>query len=144
MKSYLADVNVWVALCSDRHIHYAAAQDWFAGVAPAGVSFCRLAQLGLLRLLTNSKVMGRDVVSPARAWHVYDLLCEDLRVTFAAEPLEMEPAFRSLTRNRIAGSGLWTDAYLAALAKARGLTVVSFDRGFRGMPGVDSLILPAH
>lgn len=46
MRSFLVDVNVWVALCLDRHVHYAPARDWFAGVGPGGASFCRVTQLG--------------------------------------------------------------------------------------------------
>lgn len=141
MKSFLVDVNVWLALAYDRHIHYRPAHAWFANVAPESALFCRFTQVGFLRLLTNSKVMGADVMGQTAAWRVYDALCRDLRVSFVGEPAGVEPAFRRLTQNRHAVPGNWTDAYLAALAVTHGLTVVSFDRGFMKMEKVEAMIL---
>ncbi len=141
MKSFLVDVNVWVALSSDRHAHYDAAHRWFAGVDAGGAAFCRLTQLGYLRLLTNERVMGEDVLSQREAWRTYDRICEDLRVSFVSDPPEAEGVLRSLTQSGQSGAGPWTDAYLAAVAKTRGLAVVSFDRGFRQLCGADALIL---
>lgn len=142
MKSYLADVNVWLALCSDRHVHYAAAHRWFASVAPGQAFLCRLTQLALLRLLTNRRVMDEDVLSQAGAWRVHDRLREDVRVAYMDEPPGLEAAFRRLTHTHLPALGGWTDAYLAALALTRGLTLVSFDQGFRHLEGIDALILP--
>ena len=142
MKSFLVDINVWLSLSLDRHIHYADAHRWFSSVDPAGACFCRLTQLGFLRLLTNTKVMGKDVMSQLGAWRVYDRLCEDARVAYLPEPPAMESDLRALTRNRQPAQGVWTDAYLAALARTRGLTMVSFDRGFLRMEGVQTVILP--
>jgi len=59
-----------------------------------------------------------------------------------AETFDLEPALRRLTQAESPGAGVWSDAYLAALAAARRLTVVSFDRGFRNLCGADALILP--
>lgn len=39
------------------------------------------------------------------------------------------------------GPRLWTDAYLAAYARAGGLTVVTFDRGFRQFPDLSCELL---
>ena len=141
MRSFWVDVNVWLALSSDRYLHYETAHRWFGNVGPGGAAFCRFTQLGYLRLLTNARAMGRDVLNQAGAWRVYDTLCQDARVTFVSEPLEVESAFRRLTQRRDAAINVWTDAYLAALAKTRGLTIVSFDQGFRSLDGVDTLIL---
>jgi toxin-antitoxin system PIN domain toxin len=143
MRSFWVDINVWIALCSDRHVHYGAAHAWFAKVGPACARFCRLTQLGFLRLLTNPQVMENDVKSQIGAWRVYDALCEDIRVGFVSEPHQIEGLFRTLTQSRQATATGWVDAYLAALAKTRGLTIVSFDRGFKNMAGIDALILPA-
>jgi len=142
MRSFLVDANVWLALCSDRHVHHAAAHRWFPTVPPGGAFLCRLTQLALLRLLTNARVMGVDVLTQAGAWSVYDRLRQDARVGYTDEPLGLEAAFRHLTQTRQPAAGAWTDAYLAALAETRGLTVVSFDRGFRRLGGIDALILP--
>ena len=142
MKSFLVDVNVWVALSSDRHVHYEAAHRWFAGVAPGGAVFCRLTQLGYLRLLTNPRVMGDDAVNQREAWRIYDRLREDARVGYVAEPPDVEDALRDLTQSGQPGASVWTDAYLAAVARTRGLAVVSFDRGFGRFSRVEALLLP--
>jgi len=51
---YLPDVNVWIALAADQHIHHNVAKRWFTGIQDDQVLFCRITQLGFLRLLTNS------------------------------------------------------------------------------------------
>ncbi len=141
MRSFLVDVNVWVALSYDRHIHYAAAHRWFEDVGPGEAAFCRLTQLGYLRLLTNPRVMGEEVRTPRQAWGIYDLLCEDLRVAFVSEPPEVEATFRDITRGFPVGAAVWTDAYVAAVARVRKMRIVSFDRGFGALAGPDALIL---
>jgi predicted nucleic acid-binding protein len=57
------DVNVWLALSCERHLHYPAARTWFEQLEDsARACFCRLTQIGLLRLLTTDAVMGEDEV----------------------------------------------------------------------------------
>ena len=136
------DINVWVALTHAAHVHHGLARDWFTDL-PAGArfSFCRLTQLGLLRLLTAAAVMGDDeVLSQKEAWAVYDRWIEDRRVTMVDEPPLLERRFRALTRSRQASPKAWADAYLAAFADAAQLTLVTFDRGFRGRVGSLALL----
>jgi len=140
-KITLPDINVWVALASDRHIHHELAREWFAEQRAGGTAFCRVTQMGFLRLLTNSRVMGDDVVSQRQAWGVYDHLTRVPRVVFAQEPADIEPVWKKLTQSAYAATGLWTDAYIAALALLHNFTVVSFDEGFRRIAGLDSTIL---
>jgi uncharacterized protein len=85
---WLPDVNVWIALASDRHEHHALARRWFDSLAQAAC-FCRVTQMAFLRLLTNSKVMGEDVLSPSNALAVYADLLTDERVRFRAERNEV-------------------------------------------------------
>lgn len=72
--SILADVNVWLATLVESHPHHAAARRWWRedvladGRRPV---FCRVTQLGLLRLLTNEQVMGPNRRSLAAAWRDY-------------------------------------------------------------------------
>jgi toxin-antitoxin system PIN domain toxin len=70
LKTCLPDINVWIALASDRHVHHEAAKSWFAGIEPGGTAFCRVTQMGFLRLTTNRHVMGADVVTQKEAWQV--------------------------------------------------------------------------
>ena len=129
----LPDVNVWIAAASDRHEHHAAARRWFDS-ASAPVCFCRLTQMAFLRLLTNPKVMGEDILSPAAAIAVYRQLFSDERVRFEAEPANIENAWVSLMTIAGASGSTWTDAYLAAFAMEAGFRLISFDRGMRRWP----------
>jgi len=122
-----------VALSYDRHVHHIAALRWFEALAPTSrLFFCRLTQLGLLRLLSAGAVMGPDQAkSQQEAWKAYDLWLEDQRVEFLDEPSGLEPTFRAMTRSAKASPKDWADSYLAAFAQAARLTVITFDRAFQ-------------
>jgi len=134
LRSFLfPDVNVWIALTLESHVHNAIAARWLAGLGrDSTLCFCRITQLSLLRLLTTQAVMGSEVMSQAEAWHVYDQWLEDTRVVFLNEPAGLEPAFRAHSRRRDPSPKDWTDSYLVAFASASGLTLVSFDQGLQG------------
>ena len=70
--TYLVDVNVWFALSYVAHVHHSIARSWFDGTESDQAALCRITQSGLLRLLTNSKIMGN--VLTAQSWAVYDFL----------------------------------------------------------------------
>ncbi len=57
MMVSLPDVNIWIALAAEGHVHHAPAREWFTAQADVSVAFCRITQMGLLRLLTNPDVM---------------------------------------------------------------------------------------
>jgi len=128
------DINVWVALTYQRHIHYQSAHKWFDPLPPtARLFFCRLTQLGLLRLLTVPAVMGADQARSQRdAWRAYDYWFEDQRIEFLEEPGDLQAEFRRLTQSAQASPKDWADSYLAAFAHVSRLTVVTFDQGFQG------------
>lgn len=84
--TYLPDVNVWIALAAERHIHNRTARDWFGGVRGEGLAFCRITQLGFLRLVTNRHVMQEEVLTPALAWHAYRMLRLDRGIGYVREP----------------------------------------------------------
>jgi predicted nucleic acid-binding protein len=93
--------------------------------------FCRLTQLGLLRLLSAAAVMGPDQAkSQQEAWKAYERWLEDERIELLDEPGGLETHFRALTRSRQASPKDWADSYLAAFAVASRLTVVTFDQAF--------------
>ena len=56
-KRSFPDINVWFALAVADHPHHSAAIGWW-NAATAAAGFCRLTQIGLLRLLTTAAVMG--------------------------------------------------------------------------------------
>ncbi len=135
----LADVNVWLASVVQQHPHHESAIAWWRReVLPAGteVLFCRVTQLGFLRLLSNETVMGPSRRTPRQAWRDYDRLRAQSPVGFVPEPDGIEETLRSQTSHEEASASLWTDAYLAALAQAAELTLATFDRGFGRYAGL--------
>ena len=63
--SALCDVNVLLALVTDRHALHGFAVRWLEDVYSGEAVVCRIAQMGLLRLLNNPAVMQEDVLNVA-------------------------------------------------------------------------------
>jgi toxin-antitoxin system PIN domain toxin len=133
-RSFLfPDINVWIALTYEGHVHHRHARGWFGTLASsAHLFFCRFTQLGLLRLLTSEAVMGRDdIMNQDGAWEAYDQWLHDRRVAFLDEPAGLDAQFRAATRRlRQPAPKDWADSYLAAFADASDFTVVTFDQAF--------------
>jgi toxin-antitoxin system PIN domain toxin len=129
MKSYFPDINLWLALAYQGHQHHPIAATWFNELAGTA-GFCRITQIGFLRLLTHPLIMGDETKNQKEAWAAYDRLIEDSRVIFylEPEPHEFDREFRSLTSSSRSSAQQWPDAYLAAFARVAGLTLVTFDR----------------
>lgn len=138
MTSYLIDINVWLALTWRLHPASPVAHKWLATLAKekTRLVFCRITQLGLLRLLTNEAVMGDSVLNIAQALLVFDQWCEDPRVELVTEPKGMEPAFRHAAEEfakRAATKVLparkvLMDAYLCGFAETEQATLVTLDK----------------
>lgn len=133
MTSYLIDINVWLALSWVGHPHSKTASAWLDVLTKSRTRllFCRVTQLGVLRLLTNTSLMGGSVLTTAEALRAVDLWNEDPRVDFVAEPKGIESVFRQSLKafaNRTATKVIM-DAYLVGFADAEQATLVSFDRG---------------
>lgn len=127
-KIFLPDVNVWLALASHRHIHSKICSEWLDSLHSGPVVFCRVSQMGLLRLLTNESVMRSDVLSSKDAWHIYRTILADERISFAPEPFALEPEWKKRTAQDRPTPKVWTDAYLAAFAQAGGMRLVTLDK----------------
>jgi toxin-antitoxin system PIN domain toxin len=127
----LPDLNVWLALSWANHTHSKAAWNWFSRQEDNRFFFCRLTQLGLLRLLATSAVMGEDVRTIGQAWKVYDRWLEDSRVGIRQEAFEIDMAFRAATRpvSRLSSPKALGDCYLLAVSRVTDGTLVTFDRG---------------
>src|ERR1700683_1672218 len=94
-KIYLPDINVWLAIAADGHIHHRDATAWFDAISAVEAAFCRITQMGFLRLLTNAHAMHEDVRTQKEAWRVFDKLRDDERVTYLAEPEGLEREWRA-------------------------------------------------
>jgi hypothetical protein len=123
----LVDVGVWLAAVWGRHAHYPVASDWFNRQAD-DLAFCRVTQMGLLRLLSNPAIMGGDAVDRSHAWRLFDRLWSDERVLWADEPDELNAVWRAISARDDKSHKLWTDDYLAAFAQASDLTLATLDR----------------
>jgi toxin-antitoxin system PIN domain toxin len=142
-SSHFPDVNVWLALTHSQHVHHNAAAQWFDFAGDSAFFFCRFTQLGLLRLLTNAQVMGEETMTQRGAWAAYHRWFEDGRVAFMPEPATagFEQVFEAATLRLRPATKLWADAYLAAFARVAGLSVVTFDRGFPRLAGLEVELL---
>jgi toxin-antitoxin system PIN domain toxin len=124
---YLPDVNVWIALAAERHTLHRVARRWFGNLQDEKLAFCRVTQLGFLRLLTNKYVMQDEVMTPDDAWQAYRVVRLDRRIGYLAEPDELSETWQAFTEGPLSSPNLWTDAYLCAFAHAARLTLVTFD-----------------
>ena len=132
-SSIFPDVNVWLAATHQQHVHHQAAVEWIRSQSGCEFYFCRVTQLSFLRLLTNEKVMGDEVLSQQGAWNAYSRWMNQLPVRFSAEPdpVELDRFFQKLTtqsRRSRSSPKLWADAYLASFAKCTGFVLVTFDK----------------
>ena len=138
---FLPDINLWLALAFERHVHHPIAKDWFSRAPQSSCTFCRYIQQGFLRLATNPKAFGEDSLSLTEAWKLYDTILSDQRVVFANEPAGMEIAWRAYTTGPNVSRLIWSDAYLAGFAQTASLKIASFDRGFSRYEGLDFELL---
>lgn len=111
------------------------------GLSAGEAAFCRITQMGLLRLLTNHHVMRDAVLSQAQAWNVCLELERDERTLFCSEPAGIERRWRDLSKKARSSGSLWTDCYLRAFGDLAGLTIATFDRTFAGSPQTGAVIL---
>jgi uncharacterized protein len=137
----LLDANVWLALAYSDHVHHPEAAKWFEAQHAGTCAFCRISQLALLRLLTNSKVMGDSVLSQRDAWNTFEAFRSDFRVTLVTEPESLDVDFKKFANAATPSNVTWTDAYLASLALISEYELVTFDRGLTKYPGVNVKLL---
>jgi toxin-antitoxin system PIN domain toxin len=123
----LVDVGVWLAAVWGRHGHHPIAAEWF-GQEEDDLVFCRVTQMGLLRLLSNPAIMGDDAIDRSQAWRTYDQLWADERVLWAEEPSELDAVWRAISARDDRSHKLWTDDYLAAFAQAGDAMLVTLNR----------------
>ena len=138
---YLPDINVWLALAFDVHVHHKRALEWFDSLPPRSCGFCRLTKQGFLRLASNPAVLNESAVTLDHAWSCYDALLSDDRVFVLAEPAGLEASWRRLTQRRSYSHRVWSDAYLVAFAEKASLQVVTFDCGIRDYAEAQAVVL---
>ena len=132
-SSIFPDINLWLALTYEKHIHNEAAVQWYGSLEPLPrFVFCRHTQMGLFRLLSNEAVLKQDVFDQLGCWQVYDRWMGSGLAVFAEEPAGLEYAMRAQTSTPMRTAKAWADAFLAAFAETAGLTLVTFDKALAG------------
>ena len=138
----LPDLNVWLALIWPEHIHHQHAVLYWEQQAAEQVLFCTVTALGLVRLVCQPKLMGTAVRNAAEASDLLHALCQQPGVQLAKPEHNGWEVFHQLLRGGKIPAPLCTDAHLAALAMANGWRLVSFDRDFERIAGLQRLLLP--
>ena len=139
--SDLPALNVWLALADPDHEHHLRAREYWDSEAASSLAFCRITMLGLLRLLTNRKVMRNDPFTPEQAWLAYRSFLALPEVTFLPEPAAAESQMAAWTDVPQFAASRWTDAWLAAFAVSARFRLVSFDSDFGSFRGLTFLHL---
>lgn len=138
----IADANVLLPLLTEGHAHRDPANTWWEASDDAEVGLSLPVRMGLLRLLTNVRVMGSGTLRPSQAWSAVQRLIDDPRVTVIEQvPSAHGKLWYDNVARREPTPDLWTDAWLAALAQAQDCEMVTFDRGFRSFTKLNLRLL---
>ena len=132
----LPDLNFWLALGWSGHPHHRRARLYWEDEAAADVVFCSVTALGLVRLLSQPKVMGHSVCSLASAAGILRGFLGQPGVSFQSEPASSWEVFEQLVSQGEWPARFCTDAHLAATALVQGHRLVSFDADFARFPGL--------
>ncbi|MCZ6672570.1 MAG: PIN domain-containing protein [Verrucomicrobia bacterium] len=138
----LADVNVLLALADSRHNHHERSINWFdSQESGSRLLICRVAQMGLLRLLVNSSVMQGEPLTLPQAWAYYGNFIQNPNVSESREPVGLQSKWAELSFDFGSSPKVLAEAYLAAFAISSGFKLVTFDKGFEQFNGLDLAIL---
>ena len=96
--------------------------------------------LGLVRLLSNPKVMGEQALDLKQSLATYLRFAALPEIGWQAEPSDCGDRLQQLVALDLTAR-LLTDAYLAAFAESSRLRMVTFDKDFGRFQGLDCLRL---
>lgn len=136
----LPDVNIWLALVDENHPHHEVCKNYWHNSSAPEIVFCRITALAFLRLSTHPKVLSRPL-NAAEAWDIYQRYRTEADIGFIEDSEDIDAEFMDLSRSTDFPHHLWTDCYLAALAKGRNCRVVSLDSDFHRFPNLEFLHL---
>ena len=121
----LLDVNVWVALLDDAHIHNTEALKLFRQ-PKLTIASCALTENGVLRVLNLPGYANRAPPGFEAVREKLALACRDMDHAFWSCNVSLRVA-SVLNWSRIMGHNQITDAYLLALAVHHGGALATFD-----------------
>jgi toxin-antitoxin system PIN domain toxin len=137
----LPDLNLWLALAWSGHPHHATACRYWEEQAAHTVVFTTVTALGLVRLLSQPRVMGEAALSLGQASAVQTAFLEQPGVRLVDDAAASWPVFRQLLSRGTWPVQFCTDVHLAAIAISAGWRLVSFDRDFGRLNGLALLPL---
>lgn len=142
----LLDVNVWLALADETHVHHSRARRYWDEESGEQIAFTGATMLGFVRLLTNRAAMNNLPMSAPEAWQVYRAFRALPEVVWIGELDDDAHATDALLEGWLSGADgfstlQWTDAHLASIAATFGCRLVSFDSGYRKFQPLDFLHL---
>lgn len=110
------NLNVWIALSIRTHEHHHIAWTWYRSLRELEeLAFCRMSQLGLMRLLSTQSVAKHETLNQLQAWAVFDGWMENGGATYLEEPFGIETEFRFYASRATPSPKGWGDSYLLAL-----------------------------
>lgn len=130
--NYLLDVNVFVALLSENHIHHQLVTAWF-NTPDLKWSICAFTEAGFLRNATAPRP-GQITMTEAT------VLLKRLAQHPGYHYLPIEADWQTLCSPffpRLYGTKQVTDAYLLGLAVRSGLVLVTMDKAIIHLAGVE-------
>jgi predicted nucleic acid-binding protein len=123
------DLNVWVALSLRAHEHNDLAWKWYRSLRHnEELAFCRMSQIGMMRLLSTQSIAKDETLTQLGAWAVYDGWIKNGGAVFMEEPLGIDIEFRFYADRSTPSPKEWGDSYLIAFAAAASLPLVTFDK----------------
>lgn len=133
MSEALLDANVLIALATPEHPARTACIQWFNAEAARAFATCALTEGALLRFVLRTQ--PRPSIP----------LALELLTAIQALPghrfIEAAPSYREARLVDVRGHRQLTDAWLAALARRHGLSLVTLDAGLAAVHGDVALLL---
>ena len=124
MTRALLDINVLLSLLDSDHVDHGRAHDWLDREIDAGWASCAITENGFVRIISQRRYPSP--ISPTEAIELLSRARDGGQHEFwPCDVSLLDP--RIVDRSRLHGPRQVTDAYLLALATARGGRFVTFD-----------------
>ena len=137
----MCDVNVLLALVTERHAHHQRCKNWWMTRDHASpLLICREVQIALFRLLSTEAVMSEDALPLSQAWALYASLLKSGGFRRVLEPRGLDVEWERLCRPYERSPKIVMDAFLAAFAISGGYTLVTLDGAFAHFRGLSFLV----
>ena len=129
---FLLDVNVFLALLSENHVHHGMVTDWF-NTSDLQWATCLLTEAGLLR---NATAPRAGQVTMAEAAALLDSIKQHPGYTYLSNTSDWRQLCKPFSL-RVHGTKQVTDACLPGIAVEHRCTLVTIDKGILHLAGND-------